>query len=132
MPAFSTKSLARLETCHPSLQRVAKMAIVRYDFVVLCGHRSKAEQEDAYERGMSKLRWPASKHNQAPSLAMDLAPYPIDWRDVKAFHDLARIILEEAAKIDVKLRWGGDWNGNGRQDEKFIDMPHFELVERKT
>lgn len=131
MPAFSTKSLARLETCHPSLQRVAKMAIVRYDFVVLCGHRSKAEQEDAYERGMSKLRWPASKHNQAPSLAMDLAPYPIDWRDLKAFNDLARIILEEAAKIDVKLRWGGDWNGNGRQDEKFIDMPHFELVERK-
>lgn len=132
MPAFSTKSLARLETCHPSLQRIAKMAIVRYDFVVLCGHRSKAEQEDAYERGVSKLRWPASKHNQAPSLAMDLAPYPIDWRDVKAFHDLARIILEEAAKIDVKLRWGGDWNGNGRQDEKFIDMPHFELVERKS
>lgn len=131
MPAFSTKSLQRLETCHPSLQRVAKMAIVRYDFVVLCGHRSKAEQEDAFERGVSKLRWPASKHNQAPSLAMDLAPYPIDWRDLKAFHDLARIILEEAAKIDVKLRWGGDWNGNGRQDEKFIDMPHFELVERK-
>jgi peptidoglycan L-alanyl-D-glutamate endopeptidase CwlK len=132
MPAFSTKSLQRLDTCHPSLQRVAKMAIVRYDFVVLCGHRSKAEQEDAYERGMSKLQWPRSKHNQAPSLAMDLAPYPIDWRDTKAFHDLARIILEEAAKIDVKLRWGGDWNGNGRADEKFIDMPHFELVERKT
>lgn len=29
----------------------------------------------------------------------------------------------------VQLRWGGDWNGNGRQDdEHFIDDPHNELV----
>lgn len=131
MPAFSTKSLARLETCHPSLQRIARAAIVRYDFVVLCGHRSKAEQDDAYERGASKLRWPKSKHNQAPSHAIDLAPFPIDWDDLQAFRDLARIFLEEAEKIGVKVRWGGDWNGNGKPDDKFMDMPHFELVEKK-
>lgn len=130
MPMFSKRSLARLETCDHRLQIVMKRAIARYDFTVLCGHRSKQEQEDAFERGASKLRWPNSKHNKTPSLAVDVAPFPIDWDDLDRFREMARIIMEEADKAGIKLRWGGDFNMNGKPDDKFVDMPHFEINER--
>lgn len=130
MPAFSRRSLARLETCDHRLQMVMKRAITRYDFTVLCGHRTKEEQNDAFERGVSKLRWPRSKHNKMPSLAVDIAPFPIDWDNLERFRELAAIVMDEAAKLNIKLRWGGDFNMNGKPDDKFVDMPHFELIER--
>ena len=132
MPTFSRRSLERLETCDHRLRAVVKRAITRMDFTVLCGHRTKEEQNDAYERGTSKLRWPQSKHNKTPSLAVDLAPYPIDWDNLDRFRELAAIMLDEAQKLGVKLRWGGDFNQNGKPDDKFVDMPHFELIERPT
>lgn len=131
MPTFSKKSLARLETCDHRLQMVMKRAITRYDFTVLCGHRTKQEQNDAYERGTSKLRWPQSKHNKTPSLAVDIAPFPIDWDNLGRFREMAAIVLDEAQKLGIKVRWGADWNQNGSEkDERFRDYPHFELVER--
>ena len=31
--------------------------------------------------------------------------------------------------MDVTLRWGGDWDGDRDfKDQRFIDLPHFELV----
>lgn len=130
MPKFSTISRQRLATCDPRLQHIANAAIVRFDFSVLCGHRGKEEQNDAVERGTSKLKWPNSKHNTEPSRAMDLAPYPIDWDNIARFIALADIVLEEAKKRNVKIRWGADWNRNGEwRDEKFRDWPHFELDE---
>lgn len=130
MPTFSKKSVDRLETCDHRIQMVLKRAITRYDFTVLCGHRNKQEQNDAFERGASKLRWPQSKHNRVPSMAVDVAPFPIDWDNLDRFRELAAVILDEANKLGIKLRWGGDFNMNGRPDDKFIDMPHFELIER--
>ena len=132
MPAFSRKSIDRLETCDHRIQMVLKRAITRVDFTVLCGHRGKEEQNDAYERGASKLQWPQSKHNRTPSLAVDIAPFPIDWDNLERFRALAAIIMDEAAKLNIKLRWGGDFNMNGKPDDKFVDMPHFELTGRPT
>lgn len=130
MPTFSRRSLARLETCDHRLQMVLKRAITRYDFTVLCGHRTKEEQQDAFERGASKLQWPRSKHNKKPSLAVDVAPFPIDWDNLERFRELAAVIMDEASKLGIKLRWGGDFNMNGKPDDKFVDMPHFEILER--
>lgn len=130
MPTFSKKSVDRLETCDHRIQMVLKRAITRYDFTVLCGHRNKQEQNDAFERGASKLRWPQSKHNRVPSMAVDVAPFPIDWDNLDRFRELAAVIMDEANKLGIKLRWGGDFNMNGKPDDKFIDMPHFELIER--
>ncbi len=121
MPKFSKTSEERLALCHPDLVRVAHAAIKRFDFAVLCGHRGKEDQEKAFAEKRSKLRWPKSRHNLLPSEAMDLAPYPIDWNDTKRFKTLAMIVLEEAARLGVKLTWGGDW-------ASFPDMPHFELA----
>lgn len=129
MPALSTKSLQRLSTCDDRLQTIIKRSILRYDFTVLCGHRGREEQEDAVERGTSKTHWPHSKHNKAPSLAVDIAPYPIDWNNLERFREMARVVLDEAEKANVKVRWGADWNQNGKEDDKFKDFPHFEIVE---
>jgi peptidoglycan L-alanyl-D-glutamate endopeptidase CwlK len=91
---------------------------------VLCGHRSKAEQDAAFEAGNSKLRWPASKHNRKPSLAVDVVPYPLDWGRIQDFVRLAAVVKEVAKELNIKLVWGGDWTS-------FKDYPHYELVNIK-
>lgn len=129
MPTFGKTSVKRLATCDARLQMIANAAIKRIDFTVLCGHRGEQEQNDAFERGTSKLKFPHSKHNKKPSRAMDLAPYPINWDDLDRFKALAMIVLDEATKLGVKIRWGGDFNRNGLPDDKFKDLPHFEIDE---
>lgn len=130
MPAFSTLSEARLETCDPRLQAILKEAIRHVDFTILCGFRGPDEQEDAYRTGRSKVRWPNSKHNRRPSVAVDLAPFPVDWTDTARFARLAGYIERIAHEQGVKLRWGGDFDQDGRtKGEKLIDMPHLEIAE---
>lgn len=130
MPKFSDISRKRLDTCDPRLIKICEAAIQRMNFSVICGHRGQKEQDEAFRMGHSKLKWPASKHNKMPSLAVDLAPFPIDWNDIGRFIHLSEIILDEAKKAGVKVRWGADWNRNGKwQDEKFRDWPHFEIDE---
>lgn len=122
MPVFGNISLARLETCDERLQKIAHAAIKRMDFSVACGHRGEQEQNEAYARGFSKLKFPKSKHNSLPSRAMDLVPWPVDWADVDRFKELGQIVKEEAAKLGIKIQWGGDW-------PRFKDRPHYELAE---
>ncbi len=130
MPKLSPKSEERLLTCDQRLQRVAREAIKCFDFAVLTGHRGKEEQNEAFAAGNSKERWPDSKHNSIPSAAFDVAPFPIDWKDSDRFVLLAGCILGIAHTLGIKLRWGGDWNGNFKvSDERFLDLGHFELKE---
>jgi peptidoglycan L-alanyl-D-glutamate endopeptidase CwlK len=128
VPAFSPRSQSALSTIHPDLQRVLKEAIKYVDFTVLEGHRGKAAQNAAVAAGKSKTPWPQSKHNATPALAVDIAPYPVDWKDTARFHFLAGFIKGIAAARGISLRWGGDWDGdNDLRDQVFIDLPHFEL-----
>lgn len=128
MPRFSDISKKRLLTCHPSLQAVCAEAIKLTDFTIVCGHRGQKEQDLAVAQGLSKTPWPTSKHNQTPSLAVDVAPYPIDWTNRPRFLALAKTILGVGARLGIRLRWGGDFDRDGRtDDEKFVDLPHIEL-----
>lgn len=120
MPTFSKRSLDNLATCDQRLQRVAKECIKHYDFTVICGHRSKAAQDEAVRQGKSKARWPTSLHNATPSRAMDCVPVPLDWSDTKSFHQMAKAMKAAAKKVGVKIRWGGDFKG-------FFDGPHFQV-----
>lgn len=128
-------SLEQLETCDFRLQdlihRVASEAPSHLDFSVLCGYRNQADQTMAYLRGNSKAQWPNSKHNRSPSLAVDLAPYPIDWNDTYRFARLMGFVecIAWQMKLGERIRFGHDFNGNGRHDDKFVDWPHLEIVE---
>lgn len=128
MPKFSKQSEQRLATCDERLQRLLGEAIKSVDFTVLCGHRTEDEQEDAFRTGKSKVHWPDSKHNATPSVAVDIAPYPIDWNDHRAFARLFGYIERIAHEQGIRVRWGGDWNGNWRSDDSFVDLPHIELA----
>lgn len=128
MPRFGSMSASRLREAHPLIQLVMNEAIKTYDFSVICGYRNKRDQEAAFKSGNSKAHYGQSPHNYKPSLAVDLTPYPLDWTDLAEFKRLGAHIMATAKKLNVPLRWGADWNMNGKvEDEKFRDFPHFEL-----
>lgn len=128
MPTFSKTSADRLATCHPEIQRVLQEAIKHWDFSVLCGYRGQAEQDEAFRKGNSTKRWPDSKHNESPSQAVDIAPFPLDWGNMSRFQSLANRIIGLAAGMGVTLRSGLDWDGDlDMKDQGFIDAPHLQL-----
>ncbi len=131
MPRLSNTSERRLATCHSDLQRVIRAAIERGpDFAVLCGHRTREDQERCCREGRSQLHWARSMHNRQPSLAVDIAPWPVNWDDPNRFRILAGYVLGTAHALGVELRWGGDWDRDFEEhDERFRDLPHYELVE---
>jgi len=129
MPYFSAASLQKLDTCHEDLQELMKTVILHYDCTILEGHRSEADQDQLFEQGLSKVEWPDSKHNKIPSRAVDVAPYPIDWDDTKRFYHFAGFVKGIAAAMNIKLRWGGDWDGDKQfKDQTFNDLVHFEVI----
>lgn len=130
MNSFSGKSAERLATCHPDLQKLFNEVVLHYDCTVTCGHREKEEQDEAVRTGKSKLAWPNSKHNSFPSQAVDVVPFPIDWNDLTRFYHFAGFVLATAKRLGIRVRWGGDWNGDLKfKEEKFKDLPHWELAE---
>ncbi len=129
MSEFSKLSQSKLETCHPLLQDLFNEVIKHYDCTVICGHRSMEDQEEAFRGGKSKKRYPSSKHNLIPAMAVDVVPYPVDWNDFNRFYHFGGFVLAIARIKNIPVRWGGDFNQNGNlKDDKFIDMPHWELV----
>lgn len=135
MPTLGASSKKELATCHKDLQKLADEVIKWFDFTVLEGHRNERDQNIAFAKGKSQRMWPNGEHNKKPSTAMDVAPWPIDWSNKEAatqrFVLLAGFMLCCACKLGIKVRWGGDWNGNlDTRDEKFRDYGHFEIVDK--
>ncbi|MCP5136584.1 MAG: M15 family peptidase [Gammaproteobacteria bacterium] len=132
MPApfmFSALSQAKLGTCHPHLRTLFLEVIKHVDCTVLEGHRSVLDQDKAFHEGRSKLRGGSSKHNMTPSMAVDVAPYPIDWNDRDRFLLFVGFVKGVAAQLGIRIRCGADWDGDGTTtDQTFHDLPHFELI----
>jgi peptidoglycan LD-endopeptidase CwlK len=122
MPVLSARSLKNLSQCDKRLQKIATEAIKEFDFIVICGHRGEKEQNEAFRRGTSKLKWPKSKHNKTPSLAFDAVPYikgapgGIDWSARAKFLEMRAVFKRVAAEQGVPVRFIS-W-----------DLPHIELV----
>jgi len=136
MPNFGAGSLKMLEGVHPKLVAVCHAAIKVWDFQVVDGVRTAEEQRTNIARGVSWTK--DSKHLIQPdgfSHAVDLGPYlpaikGIDWKDEEIFCVLAGVMFACAFEMNVKLRWGGDWNqNNSTTDERKRDYGHFELDE---
>ena len=129
MPNFGKTSTERLATCHPKLQELFNEVVKGYDCSILQGIRGKDEQNEFYRTGRSKVQYPNSKHNPSPSLAVDVAPYPIDWNNTNRFYHFAGYVNGVAAQLGLEIRWGGDWDSDKNfSDQTFNDLPHFELV----
>ena len=135
MPEFSKVSCDRLDTCHEDLQLIFSEVVRLFDCSILEGHRGHDRQQLMFQKRLSQVEWPDSKHNPMPSMAVDVAPYPIDWEDEGRFYMFAGWVmcvamrLFEKEEITHMLRWGGDWNRNWyTTDQSFFDGVHFELV----
>ena len=132
---FSPQSLANLKTCHPELQVLFFEVIKHWDCTIIEGYRNEKAQEEAFSLGNSKLHYPFGKHNSTPSMAVDVAPYPIDWKDIEKFKLFASFVRGVASIMKSKgimkygLRWGGAWNGEPNTGKVLNDLVHFELKE---
>lgn len=123
------------ELCSPLqaiLHKYADIAPENGDLTIIVGHRGEADQNKAYASGASKVRFPHSKHNSQPSNAFDFVPYPFKHKDWSDGYRFARIVggIEIAATLlGFKLRWGGDWDRDGKSnDQAFMDLGHIEFV----
>mgnify|MGYP003132821581 FL=1 len=127
--------MARLMTCRAPLVAVMSRVVLRYDCTILCGRRSRAEQDEAFRGGFSKVEWPDSKHNvenpAALANAVDAIPYPINWNDLAGIRHFAGFVLGVASEVEpgVIFRWGGDWDRDrDLNDQTFNDLVHFEIM----
>jgi len=130
MPKFSKKSKAKLNTCDKRLIELFNKVVKKFDCTIIEGHRSKDRQNKLFDEGKSKLQYPNGKHNATPSMAVDVAPYPIDWNDRERFTYFAGYVIGIAYQMGLKIRWGGDWDMDTQvKDNNFDDLPHFEIKE---
>ena len=128
MPYFGKSSKKRLSTCDSKLQKVINEVIQHVDCSVLEGHRSKDRQNKLYEEEKTKVKYPNGRHNRQPSSAVDVTPYPVDWKDRERQTLFAGFVIGVASQMGIKLRWGGDWDQDFQVvDNRFDDFPHFEL-----
>ena len=128
MPKFGSSSRKQLSTCHEDLQALFEEVVKYFDCSVLEGHRGEEKQNEAFRKGNSKLQFPKGRHNASPSYAVDVVPYPIDWDDRERMSYFAGFVKGIASQMGIPIRWGGDWNSdNNLKDNKFDDLPHFEL-----
>ncbi len=129
MPKFSERSMSKLETCDPALQKVFLEVVKTFDCTVFTGRRGKEQQDELFRQGKSQVKFPFSMHNTYPSKAADVAPYPIDWKDRERAYYFAGYVLGIAQSMGIKLRFGGDWDGDWEvKDNSFDDLWHFELI----
>ncbi len=137
---LSIRSLKRLKTCHPDIQKLVIAVSQFHPCSVGSAWRSPQEQQAIFERGNSTKSGGMSKHNgtingMPMSLAVDL--YPIrgdtgkaDWETMyQAYYFAGRVVaIGEMLFGKGYIRPGADWNSNfSTEDTTFRDALHFEL-----
>jgi len=128
MPKFGQRSMRRLKGVDARLVSVLKEVVKHYDITILEGLRTEDRQRELMAKGASKTM--KSKHLEG--MAADVSPYPIpNWEDVNEFIFMAGRICQEADRLGVPIRWGGDWDRDDRTaDNKFNDYVHFEIYDK--
>ena len=124
MYKFGKRSRERLKGVDIRLVNVLNELIKIMDVTVIEGLRSAERQEELLAKGATKVKY--SKHMEGK--AVDIAPYPIDWKDRDRFHYMGGMIRRIAKQMKVNVRWGGDWDSDGEtKDNAFDDLVHIEL-----
>lgn len=149
---FGATSLKRLEGINPRLRKVVDRAleIAEEDFMVIEGVRTKEQAWANWGKGRTaaqcqaagvptkyaqpsaaKVTWLTNPLNSKhiSGNAVDLAPSPLDWNDLKRFDKMASVMFKASAELRIPIRWGADWDNDGVFREKGeTDSPHFELA----
>lgn len=149
---FGKNSVIQLATCHRDLQLILteSLAVSPIDFGVSEGRRTFEKQLEYFFNEKTELdpRIPAhlakAKHvtmDNSPSMAADVYAWVPGKPQLQYdFNHLCVIFgvvwstaecLLRAGAITHHIRWGGNWDRDGEviTDQKFNDLPHFELIQ---
>ena len=126
MPKFGKRSKERLKGVDSKLVNVLNELIKIMDVTIIEGVRTAKRQEELLKKGATKVRY--SKHMDGK--AVDLAPYPVDWKARDRIHYMGGMIRGIGKQLGVNVRWGGDWDSDGEvKDNGFDDLVHVEIKE---
>ena len=127
MFSFSVKSwnLLNQEKVHPDIRRLMVEAIKDspIDFTVIETVRTKQKQLENIKKKVSKTlnsRHIPECNKSGLCEAVDICPYPVNWKDLSRFRKLAEHIKKKAKELNIPITWGGDF-------KNFFDGPHYEL-----
>lgn len=120
MPTFSKSSAEKLATCDKRLQDLFNEVVKIQDCTVTCGYRGEKEQNEAFKAGFSRKLFPHGQHNKMPSLAVDVVPYPIDYKDEERLRCFSLLVKDVADKMGIEIESGADWTD-------FPDLPHYQV-----
>lgn len=141
MPNFGTASERKLATVDPELVEVPRLVISWgvYDFTIVWGFRTNAEQLQAFLSGNSKKKsgslHQVTKDGNPWSQAIDFAPWcrlpdgsmGIPWKDTHAFAVLGGMMIAAGEQLDIPIVYGGDWDMDGlTTDQTLMDWGHFQ------
>jgi len=111
-------------------------AMKKQGFPIYChtAYRSPELQRTLMKQGYSKVS--SGAHQRGAAIDVVHAYY--NWDASKEWFDLLGTIgMEIAASEGIKIRWGGDWDGDGTPvwkdaDEQFYDPAHFEMADWRS
>jgi len=143
------RSKEKLEGVDERMVSIVRYAVsvTKQDFSVICGLRTRKEQEALVKKGASKTM--KSKHLDGN--AVDLMAWIDGGRwELNLYDEIADAMAEAARAIDTAVKWGAAWSigdiryWDGTMEEAmnayvdlrrsqgkrpFIDGPHFELMD---
>jgi len=143
------RSKEKLEGVDERMVSIVRYAVsvTKQDFSVICGLRTRREQEALVKKGASKTM--NSKHLDGN--AVDLMAWIDGGRwELNLYDEIADAMAEAARAIDTAVKWGAAWSvgdiryWDGTMEEAmnayvdlrrsqgkrpFIDGPHFELMD---
>jgi peptidoglycan L-alanyl-D-glutamate endopeptidase CwlK len=153
MAQYGQKSQKELNTAEADLITLFNEVVKYFDNTILYGHRDPALQFELYKLGrkLENGEWiiinkskvvtykdgtnNLSMHNYSPSKAVDVVPYPVNFKDEDRIKFFAGYVLGTARQLKQQgkmihdIKWGGDWNRNTLlDDETFLDYCHYEII----
>jgi peptidoglycan L-alanyl-D-glutamate endopeptidase CwlK len=132
---LSERSLERAKDVNPKLIDIILLAIRRtpIDFGVAYqgGKRTAEEQNLLFKEGYSKCDGYEilSKHQTGNAIDLNIFVGSKVVENKEMLCVIAGVMFACANELNVKLRWGLDWDSDGDiRDNTFNDQYHFEIV----
>jgi peptidoglycan L-alanyl-D-glutamate endopeptidase CwlK len=131
---FGKISEERMKGLNINLINILLLAIRRtpIDFGIAWkgGLRTSEEQNELFKQGFSKCDGYTllSKHQSGNAVDLNVFVGAKFVENKEMLCVIAGVMFSSASELNLKLRWGLDWNSNGDiRDNSFNDQYHFEL-----
>lgn len=140
MNKWGARSLKSYNTLHTDLKILADYVLPIHDCTLFWGYRTETEQNELFNIGRSTKKYPDSKHNVYPSIAMDLIPWVKDlggmtWDKEYSLYFSGLVLgvadcLYAVGRMNHRIRAGVNWSTDRSKNFKkntFFDSLHFEI-----